>query len=426
MSGSPARSSMAQRGHARRSDGGGGGAARSGHRQRRPARRAHRRRAVGRVGRGPSWVERLGAPPGLHIGEAHGQGSVTGTLSRPDLGLRIKVAQVTFAGRLVDSVTANVRLSGGTLSVSELKGQGLGGQLTGEAELGLFAANGDLSRPLKEPTLRVRLSGTGVSVAAATGWKTVAGAAQITLAADGKLSDPEGHMEVKLPTLSLAGDPYEGGGCTSSSATAGPPFATVRSAGAAAARSPAVGGSVGTGPLGSSCSRRASPGGHPRDRRAAGVARRQALGRREHRGRRQGADGGRHHLAHRGQGARDLPRRRHAQAHPGGRRHRHPRQPVRQRVDRRLPDAVPQVHRRRDGPLQRPRARPLVARDEEICRGARPHHRRGAGHLRRRVGADLRRHHARQAEPGALGRGADGRVRTSWSRTRTRSSSPPI
>jgi hypothetical protein len=87
----------------------------------------------------------------------------------------------------------------------------MGAALTGSATLTLFPPDGDLSHPLKPPTVHLALSGHGLSLAAVTTWMDLKGAADLSLSLDGPLTDPRGEARVVLPRLTLKGDPYRDG-----------------------------------------------------------------------------------------------------------------------------------------------------------------------------------------------------------------------
>ncbi|MFI5289813.1 MAG: hypothetical protein ACHQ17_09195, partial [Polyangia bacterium] len=161
--------------------------------------------------RGATWMQRAGAPPTLHVGSAHLTGSVGGTVLRPTLDAQLTASAVTLSAHPLDHLSAAVKLDHGKLKVSELRGSGMGAALTGSATLTLFPPDGDLSHPLKPPTVHLALSGHGLSLAAVTTWMDLKGAADLSLSLDGPLTDPRGEARVVLPRLTLKGDPYRDG-----------------------------------------------------------------------------------------------------------------------------------------------------------------------------------------------------------------------
>ena len=160
--------------------------------------------------RGASWLEHLGAPRGLKVGDAHATGLVSGTLGRPELGAHVSISQVVFRDRVAEKIEADVKLHHGILRVENLTGDALLATLTGDGEFDLFQ-DGDVLRWKAEPTLKVRVAGRGVSVSKATGWDGIDGAADVSLDVEGPVSDPRGTMTIELPTLTIKGDGYENG-----------------------------------------------------------------------------------------------------------------------------------------------------------------------------------------------------------------------
>jgi autotransporter translocation and assembly factor TamB len=152
----------------------------------------------------------FGLPARAGLDALHAEGTVRGRWPRPTLALHVSASNLGFADRVLDRVEADLSLAHGTLKLDAIRGAGLGGSLDGHAALALFDGDGDLSRPLAEPSLTAALHIKGVSLARLVG-PVVDGAAEVTLNVDSPLAHPRGLAEVKLPSLSLWGDPYRNG-----------------------------------------------------------------------------------------------------------------------------------------------------------------------------------------------------------------------
>jgi autotransporter translocation and assembly factor TamB len=160
--------------------------------------------------RGAAWLARLGLP-GVRIGEAHVAGQIAGTLARPEVDAKLRAADVSVENRNLESAEADLEFRGGAVKVSGLHGAGLGASVDGDATLTLFDARGDLGHRLREPTLTAHLSARGVDIGALAGWKDLAGRAEASLDVEGPLTEPRGRAELRVPKLSVRGDPYVDG-----------------------------------------------------------------------------------------------------------------------------------------------------------------------------------------------------------------------
>src|SRR5205814_1065641 len=119
--------------------------------------------------RGAAWIDRIGAPRGLKLGDAHATGTLSGTLGRPEIGGHVAISQVTFRDRLAEKLEADMKLHNGVLHVDNLSGDALAAKLSGGGTFDLFI-DGDLLRVRPEPTLDVHVAGKGVSISRATNW----------------------------------------------------------------------------------------------------------------------------------------------------------------------------------------------------------------------------------------------------------------
>jgi hypothetical protein len=165
-------------------------------------------------GHASAALHQLGLSSDLRVDSLHGQGSISGRWPRPRLALHLAAGNVGWGARSLDKLEADVSLAEGALQLDRVHGTGLGGSVEGWAHLGLFAADGDLSRPLKDPTLRAQLDGSDISVARLTGAEDLKGAASFRLALDGPLARPHGQGLVELPQLTIFGDAYHQGRAT--------------------------------------------------------------------------------------------------------------------------------------------------------------------------------------------------------------------
>ncbi len=161
--------------------------------------------------RGAAYLQRLGLPAGVKVGEAHLAGSIGGTLSRPEIDAKLRAADVSVHDRNLETAQADLELRGGTVKVSELHGAGLGGSVDGEAAIELYDEHGDLGHLLREPHLVAHLSARGADVGALAGWRDLDGRAEASFDVDGPLADPRGRAELRVPKLSVRGDPYVDG-----------------------------------------------------------------------------------------------------------------------------------------------------------------------------------------------------------------------
>lgn len=159
--------------------------------------------------RGATWLRNFGQRD-VKIGEAHATGNVSGTLEKPQLGAHVQAKSVTVKDRPVGKVDADVSLKHGDLVVDNVRGEAFGGTFGGDATIGLLAENGKLELR-DQRTLRANLHGQGMNVGRAVGWDGIDGLAEMDFQVDGKLEDPTGHLEVRLPRMTLKGDKYENG-----------------------------------------------------------------------------------------------------------------------------------------------------------------------------------------------------------------------
>ncbi len=185
-----------------------------------------------------SLWSRWGVPSSLHLDALHAAGHISGALLRPQLSLHAVASNVSYQHRTLEKLEADLTLRGGALVLSELHGSGLGAEIAGQAELGLF--DGGLDHPKATPTLEARLTAHGLSVAALTGWLAVTGSADVDVNLEGALAHPHGRASLTLPKLDIQGDLYTGGALTLAFSDEG---ATVQELSLHRARGGAVGGS---------------------------------------------------------------------------------------------------------------------------------------------------------------------------------------
>jgi hypothetical protein len=165
-------------------------------------------------GRASAALHQFGLASDLRVDTLHGQGSLGGRWPRPKLALHLAAGGVGWAQRAFDKVEADVSLAEGGLQLHGLHGTGLGGKLEGQAVFGLFPDDGDVGRPLKEPTLSAHLALSGISMALLSGTDVLAGEGDITLSLDGLLARPHGQGQATLPALTIYGDKYQNGWAT--------------------------------------------------------------------------------------------------------------------------------------------------------------------------------------------------------------------
>src|SRR5262249_51683139 len=144
------------------------------------------------------WLARLGAPKYLRVDKAHAAGSALGTLGRPVITTHLTAQGVSLADRKLDTVDAPVKIAMAQLSVTAIKGDGLGGHIEkGSAVFDLYASDGDITRPLKEPQMDVKVDGKDLSFGQVLGRDDITGLAQIHLEAKGPARDPTGEVSIK-------------------------------------------------------------------------------------------------------------------------------------------------------------------------------------------------------------------------------------
>ena len=165
-------------------------------------------------GRATAALHQFGLANDLHVETLHGQGSLSGRWPRARLALHVTAQGVGWRDRALEKLEGDVSLAEGALQLDSVHGSGLGGKLEGWAHVGLFSDDGDLSRPLKDPTLRAQLDLTGISVGALSGTDALDGAGDVQLSLDGLLARPHGHGLARLPELTIYGDRYQKGGAT--------------------------------------------------------------------------------------------------------------------------------------------------------------------------------------------------------------------
>ncbi len=165
-------------------------------------------------GHASAAMHSFGLPGDLRVDTVHAFGSVGGRWPRPRLVLHVAAVNAGWGWRVLDRLEADVSLVDGVLQFDQVRGKGLGGTVGGWAHLGLFAADGDLTRPLAAPTLGAQLDAQTISVGGLSGAPVLDGAANFHLSLDGPLERPRGHGVVELPKLAIFGDPYQDGRAT--------------------------------------------------------------------------------------------------------------------------------------------------------------------------------------------------------------------
>jgi hypothetical protein len=152
-------------------------------------------------------LHEFGVDPGVRVDTLHGQGSMSGRWPRPKVVMHVAATNVGYGGRALDKVEGDLSLANGVLQLDQVRGKGLGGSVSGWAHLGLFPDDGDLSRPLGQPTLGAQLDATGISVADLTGVPVLEGAANLHVSLDGPLGRPRGKGVAELPELTIPSSP---------------------------------------------------------------------------------------------------------------------------------------------------------------------------------------------------------------------------
>jgi hypothetical protein len=151
----------------------------------------------------------FGLPSALTVDALHGEGSLGGRWPRPHLTLHVNATDVGWLGRALDHLQADVSFNDGVVQLDQVSGRGLGGEVAGWAHFGLFA--GDVTHPLRQPTLRAQIDAGGLSLAGLGGAPVVDGVADVHFALDGPLEHPHGRGLVELPRLTIYGDKYHRG-----------------------------------------------------------------------------------------------------------------------------------------------------------------------------------------------------------------------
>ena|GEM_PF-3853279 len=156
---------------------------------------------------GGRWLDRLGLPDSVDVGDGRAELSVRGTLDHPQVDGRISVENLGIVGRVLLKLATEVHLKDGILSLVGFKTGGLGTQIIGSADLDLFEG-GRLSRMRAQPTLKASLSARAAKLSAILGRSAFEGDADLQLEIAGPLRDPVGTLTAELPRFSWSGDPY--------------------------------------------------------------------------------------------------------------------------------------------------------------------------------------------------------------------------
>ena len=158
-------------------------------------------------GRLAPLLMRRGLPPVLSGGQAKLQ--VTGKYPHLRAAGQLKLLEVGYGQLRLDQIDTEVDFKGGTLNFKEILSANYGGKLEGHAALKIFA--GDVTRPLRMPTLEAEVSANSLDL-------TALGARNFGLIgrlfAELKLSGPldklSGTATINLPRVTFQGDSYEG------------------------------------------------------------------------------------------------------------------------------------------------------------------------------------------------------------------------
>ena len=165
------------------------------------------------AGKGP-WAARIGLPGTVSLDHGLVIGHVSGPLDGLEGQARVELGGLVVRGRHVDNASADVELSGGTLSVGSLVGEGAGAKLEGRGKLHLFEvdAQGRTRLDRAAPAvLEADLRAQGADLTEVTGTVAVAGKADLDVHLEGPLAHPDGHARVDVPSLVLLGDHYQHG-----------------------------------------------------------------------------------------------------------------------------------------------------------------------------------------------------------------------
>ena len=156
-----------------------------------------------RLGR---WLAQRGLPAAVQSveGDLHVIGRfpalrATGQLLAHGVGHGILRAQ---------SVKADLQFADGTLRLKQLRSQGYGGRLEGEASLDIF--EGSLLRPRKMPLLQAQLRAVGLDLTALGLGSFAIGRVFGDVEISGALNNLSGTAVLKVPRATIQGDRYEG------------------------------------------------------------------------------------------------------------------------------------------------------------------------------------------------------------------------
>ncbi|MCA9672781.1 MAG: translocation/assembly module TamB domain-containing protein [Myxococcales bacterium] len=101
------------------------------------------------------WLARRGLP--VVVRSARGNLRVTGRFPKLRAAGKLTALGVGYVGLRLPRLSADVQLARGVLALDKVNARGLGGQATGRSRIHLFGADGDLTKPLKRPTITAQL-----------------------------------------------------------------------------------------------------------------------------------------------------------------------------------------------------------------------------------------------------------------------------